>query len=194
MRRIVLHGGVISRSGAGVVLVGATGAGKSTLTAFTWQQGWTIGGDDGAVVELSDPPRAEPTYATVRLSEASIEMLGIDPESGSPITGKIRIAGQGDLAFRQESVDLALIAIVEPVEALDEVGFRQLDPIAAHAELFGSTFHADLKRDGTLPALLDGLAVLIGAIPVGILTVPRGREGLVAAESVLRGLVEGRGT
>ena len=45
---MVLHGAVVSRDGAGAVLIGATGAGKSTLTAYAWQAGWTVGGDDGA--------------------------------------------------------------------------------------------------------------------------------------------------
>ena len=63
---LVLHAGVISRHGKGVVVAGASGAGKSTFTAFVWRNGWTVGNDDGAVIFPTNPPTVEPTYSTVR--------------------------------------------------------------------------------------------------------------------------------
>jgi hypothetical protein len=186
---LVLHGGVISRDGAGVVLVGATGAGKSTLTGFAWQQGWTVGGDDGAVVHPSRPPRVEPTYATVRLSAESADLLGIDPEMRTAITNKLRITAPADRAFRQEVVDLALVAVIEPGDDGPVASLERIDPIAAHARLFGSTFHADLERARSLPVIIEGLAVIVETTPVVALTVPRGADGLASAEGLLRDLL-----
>lgn len=187
---VVLHGGVISRDRSGAVLVGATGAGKSTLTAFAWQNGWTVGGDDGAVIQASDPPTVEPTYATVRLNPGSAELLGIDPSRSSPVVGKLRIAGEGKHAFSQEPVELKLIAIVEPTDAAGEATFTPMDGPDAHARLFGSTFHADLSQDRLLPNVLDDLASIVENCTVGRIMVPRGRPGLVAAEQVLRSTLE----
>lgn len=188
---LVLHGGVISRARKGAVLVGATGAGKSTLTAFAWQHGWTVGGDDGAVVHATDPPTVEPTYATVRLTPASADLLGIDPRMSAAVIGKMRIAGEGSRAFSQECVELRVIAIIEPAGAGEEARFEPLHGIDAHARLFGSTFHADLSRDRLLPKVIDRLASVVETSTVGRLTVPRGRGGLAAAERLLRGALEG---
>ncbi|HKY48352.1 MAG TPA: hypothetical protein VJQ79_10270, partial [Acidimicrobiia bacterium] len=158
---LVLHGGVISRNGTGVVLVGATGAGKSTMTAFAWQHGWTVGGDDGAVLHATDPPTVEPTYATVRLTPDSAALLGVDPAMSEGVIGKIRIAGAGVQAFTQEAVELRVIAIIDPVEARAEARLDRLDSISAHARLFGATFHADLAADRSLPGVLDRLATIV---------------------------------
>lgn len=188
---LVLHGGVISRERRGVVLVGATGAGKSTLTAFAWLKGWTVGGDDGAVLSPTDPPTVEPTYTTIRLSPTAAAMLGIDPESGSNVIGKMRIGGEHARAFRQAPVELALIAIIQPVAAGEEARFDRLTGIDAHARLFGSTFHSDLSRDRLLPDVVDGLATIVESTTVGRLSVPRGVDGLTAAEELLSAAVDG---
>jgi len=185
--RLVLHGALISRSGAGVVLVGAGGAGKSTLTAFAWQQGWTVGGDDGVVVAAGSPPSAEPTYPTIRLSPASAELLGLRTVESSSVVGKLRVDG-GDRPFRQSSAELRAIALIEPIEAGRPATFERLDGMSAHARLFGSTFHADLGGR-LLPSVVDQLALLVERTAVGVLTVPRGIDGLGAAERVLRTLV-----
>jgi hypothetical protein len=190
--RLVLHGGVVSRGARGAVLVGATGAGKSTLTAYAWQQGWTVGGDDGSVLFTTDPPTVEPTYATLRLTPASADLLGIDLSTSSSVVGKMRIAGTGRQAFHQGAVELRLIAVIEPVDG-DGASFEPIRGIEAHARLFGSTFHADLSADHLLPAMLEQLATVVETTTVGRLAVPRGVAGLAAAERLLRELVDATG-
>jgi hypothetical protein len=184
--RLVIHGGVVSRHGRAAVLVGASGAGKSTLTAFAWQRGWTVGGDDGAVLYATDPPVVEPTYATVRLTPATADLLGMVPEARSEVVGKLRIAGDADRPFRQQRVGLWLIAIIEPAATGQPARFQRLGGSEAHARLFGSTFHAELSGTGLLPTVINRLASIVEASTVGRLTVPRGLEGLAAAERLLR--------
>lgn len=186
---LVLHGGVISLDRHAAVLVGATGSGKSTLTAFAWQRGWTVGGDDGAVLHTADPPVVEPTYATIRLSPASMALLGIDESGSTSVIGKKRIEAEGAKAFSQERVELNVIVIIEPVPASDPPRFTKLDGIDAHARLFGATFHADFSQDRLLPSVLDRLAKIVETTTVGRLSVPRGRTGLEGAEQKLRTLV-----
>ena len=190
---LVLHGGVISRNDMGVVLVGATGAGKSTMTAFAWQNGWTVGGDDGAVLHAIDPPTVEPTYATVRLTPDSAELLGVDLATSEGVIGKIRIAGAGAQAFTQDAVELRVIAIIDPVEAEAGARLDRLDSISAHARLFGATFHADLAGDRSLPGILDRLATIVETSFVARLSIPRGLAGLAAAESLLRAAIDRAG-
>jgi hypothetical protein len=186
---LVLHGGVISRHGDGVVLVGSSGAGKSTLTAFAWRLGWTVGGDDGAVLTAGDPPTVEPTYPTVRLTGESLELLGIDPASCSAVARKMRLSSAGGEPFSQQPVRLRFVAIVEPTAEGNAARFDRLGGIDAHAELFGSTFHADLSGIRLLPQVVDQLASIVETSVVGRLTVPRGINGLASAEALLRALV-----
>jgi hypothetical protein len=188
--QIVLHGGVISRGDRGVVLVGSSGAGKSTLTAFAWRQGWTVGGDDGAVLYPSERPRTEATYPTIRLTPMATELLGIDPEECSPVFGKLRLNGRGRHAFRGTPVDLHAVAIIEPVAGDELAGFEPLNPLDAHAQLFGSAFHADFSRSDRLPALVAGLGTIVERAVVGRLFVPRGKRGLADAEEQLRRLLD----
>ena len=183
---LVLHGGLISRDQKAAVLMGASGVGKSTLTAFAWQRGWTVGGDDGVVLFATDPPMAEPTYTTVRLSPASADLLGIDRQAASSVVGKVRIPANGDQPFRQDPVEVRLIVSLEPAPAGDDARFERLTGVDAHAQLFGSTFHPELSRKRLLPAIVADLASIVETATVGRLTVPRGLDGLAAAERLLR--------
>jgi hypothetical protein len=187
---VVLHGAVISRDERGAVLMGRSGAGKSTLAAFAWQRGWMVGGDDGAVILDTDPPTVEPTYATVRLTPPSAALLGIDPASTSAVVGKMRLAGGPDQAFRQDPVDLRLIVAITPVAAGERARIEPLDPVSAHAELFASTFHAELSGNGLLASTVERLAAIVERTAVAHLIVPRGIEGLDAAEDLLRTTLE----
>ena len=171
---LVLHGAVVGRRDDSVVLVGATGAGKSTLTTFAWQKGWTVGGDDGAVITPGSPCTVEPTYPTIRLAPASVEMLGIDPSLETSVIGKTRIDRPNE--FRLQSTVVRLVAIIEPVGEDAPARFRPLDALEAHARLFGATFHADLSRTRTLPGVIDGLAALVENSVVGHLDVPAGSK------------------
>ncbi|MDQ3895968.1 MAG: hypothetical protein M3326_01750 [Actinomycetota bacterium] len=188
---LVLHGGLISREGKGVVLVGASGAGKSTFTAFAWKVGWTVGGDDGAVVFATRPPAVEPTYSTVRLTPYSAELLGFGAEGTSSVVGKMRLAGNGGRAFREDRVELGVIAMIEPAPAGEVPRFERLPAMEAHARLFGSTFHADLSGNRLLPGVVDALASIVESTTVGRLSVPRGLDGLFATERLLRTVFDG---
>ena len=187
---LVLHGAVISRAGRAAVLVGPSGAGKSTFTAYAWQQGWTVGGDDGAVLLPSDPPRVEPTYPTVRLRPDSVALLDIVPEAGSGVVGKVRIAGRGEARFRPEPVEIAVIAFIRPVPDGETASFVRLGGVDAHALLFGSTFHAELSDGALLPRVVSGLATVVEGTIVGRLAVPRGLAGLRAAADLLAAEIE----
>lgn len=183
---VVLHAGLVSRGDRGAVLVGSSGAGKSTLTAYAWRHGWTLGGDDGVVVVPAAPPRVQPTYATVRLHPDGAGLVGLADADSTPVLGKVRIGAGGDGPFRLDPVRAAVVALVEPAALGATARFDRIRGIDAHAELFGSTFHAELGPGRLLPAVVDTLADLVDATVVGRLAVPRGVEGLAAAEAVLR--------
>lgn len=182
---IVLHAGVLTQGDRAVMLIGQSGAGKSTLTAFAGQQGWTIGGDDCAVVRPVVPVMVEPTYPTVRLTRDAARLLGMAPDVGSGVAGKRRLSEDGQ-RFRQEPAALALVARIEPVPAGVPASFTTLRGAEAHTSLLTSTIHADVTGGAVFQDVLGGLVQVVETVRVGRLAVPRGTAGLADAERVLR--------
>lgn len=181
----VLHGAVVHRGGRAVVLLGPTGAGKSTLTAYAWQHGWTVAGDDGAVLTLGHPPTVQATYPTIRLTPAAARLLDIVPEPGADVAGKHRVTGAGPAAFCGDAVDLATVVVLRPVGEGKPAEMTRLRGAAAHVALFSATFHVDLGGGPQLRSVVDELATLVGVVPIHVLSVPRGRDGLAAALQAL---------
>jgi hypothetical protein len=182
---IVVHSGVLSLGDRAVMLIGQSGAGKSTLTAYSGQQGWTIGGDDCAVVRPDPPVMVEPTYPTVRLTSDATRLLGLPDDVGEKVTNKRRLADD-EGRFRQEPAVLALVARIEAVPADARASFTELRGAEAHTTLLTSTIHADVRGGPLFREVMGGLIQVVESVTVGRLSVPRGREGLAAAERVLR--------
>ena len=78
--------------GAGVLLLGQSGAGKSSLTAAFHRAGATALSDDlSAVVFEEDQPMIWPVDRKIRLRENTVRQLGLDErhlEAPDPFTGK----------------------------------------------------------------------------------------------------------
>ena len=182
---VVLHGAVLQLDGRAVVLVGRSGAGKSTLTAFLQQRGWSVGGDDGAVLGLGEELTAEPTYPTIRLTPEAVDLLDI-VDTGERVVGKARLTAGTGRRFHQEPAEVAVIATVEPIPAGRPAELARLRGVDAHATLFGCTFHADLGGGPLMRSVMDRLADVPDRTVVARLSVPRGREGLASAAAVLR--------
>lgn len=183
---VVLHGAVLAIGDRAVVLMGRSGAGKSTLTAYAWQQGWTVGGDDGAVLHLAPALTVEPTYPTIRLTPDACELLDIPVSDGTEVVGKRRFDDTAARPFRQEPARLCLVAEVDPVPAGRPGELSLLRGVDAHAALFGCAFHADLGGGPLMRDVFDRLAAVAETTHVGRLAVPRGRAGLAAVEQLLR--------
>ena len=70
-----LHGALVARNGRGVLLLGRGEAGKSTLACALWQRGWTLLGDDMALVDAL-ASLAWPAPRRVSLRKPSRGLLG----------------------------------------------------------------------------------------------------------------------
>lgn len=76
---VALHGGVVSRGGRGVVLIGASGSGKSTAIATLIQRGFTMLDDNIAVLAVRDDGfTVEPGVAELRLCDDTAAPEGCD--------------------------------------------------------------------------------------------------------------------
>lgn len=75
-RKLPLHGSCINVNGLGVLLTGESGAGKSTIAAAFFRQGYKMITDDVAAVESKlDVPYVYPSYPSQKLWEDAIERL-----------------------------------------------------------------------------------------------------------------------
>lgn len=70
-----VHGAMLARGGNGVLIVGPSEAGKSTLSCAMWRAGWTLLSDDVTVIspETAD---AAPVLRRVSLRHPSRKLLG----------------------------------------------------------------------------------------------------------------------
>lgn len=76
---LVLHAGAVIIEGAAVLFVGASGRGKSTLTASFYAEGHTVLSDDGIIVTCTETgANAEAVYPGIRLLPMTLSALFAD--------------------------------------------------------------------------------------------------------------------
>lgn len=183
---LVVHAGLVKRSGRAILLVGQSGAGKSTLVAYCGRRGWTIGGDDAVVLRPDDSSWvAAPAAPSLRLTAESLEILGISA-AGSESAGKWEVAGP--VGTWERAVPVERILVIQPAPPGSDADHAELRGVAAHAALFAGVFRADEGDAAALDAVVDRVARVVESVPVGRLAVPRGPAGLVAVERRLREL------
>jgi hypothetical protein len=163
------------------------------MAAYLGQRGWDVGGDDGAVLYAGRPPTVEPTYPSLRLTAASVTLLSAAVDDATTVVGKFRMPPAS--GFTTAPAPLAAVVSLTPTGDDDphdhDVRIRRLDALEAHSVLFGSAFHHDLADPRGVGVVLAGLGELVETVPVFALRVPRGLDGLEAAEAVLREIARG---
>jgi hypothetical protein len=103
----LLHAGVLSHDGYGILIPGKGGSGKSTTVAYGCQSGWqTIGDDFIALSAVShDSPLPEPIvsamYRTFRLAAASpaFSLLNVEAPNPTNLNPDAKVVGYLDKLF-----------------------------------------------------------------------------------------------
>jgi hypothetical protein len=135
-----LHGALVVRGGRGVVLLGRGESGKSTLACALWQRGWTLLGDDIALVDAA-AHLAWPAPRRVGLREHSRALLGgvlwqrlLDTPAGER-TGEGCLFHPDEMDGRERAgaVRVAVLVFLERPESGRAYGAGRLEP--AHALL-----------------------------------------------------------
>lgn len=136
---IVLHGNAISfdhqRS---TVFVGDSGAGKSTMAAFYYQQGSIILADDVCAITFNAQgvPQVIPSYPQLKLWKKSADLLNIETKSLRPIRSKIeKFALPIDHQFATAPMVISdIVEIVTDQPAINVVhGSNKLDLLMRHS-------------------------------------------------------------
>jgi hypothetical protein len=72
---LTVHAGLLARDNHGVLVVGPSQSGKSTLSCALWRAGWQLLADDVAIVDC-EKQHATPLLRRVSLRDPSRELLG----------------------------------------------------------------------------------------------------------------------
>jgi hypothetical protein len=118
----VLHAGAVAYEGAAALIIGASGAGKSTTVLACAMAGACFLGDDLVLVESAgDNDNAEPTvhclFATLKLNADSARALGAEawPSLGVTSKNKAVVAVGQQLRVVRSAQIVALIVLDPPV-------------------------------------------------------------------------------
>lgn len=118
--RLIIHSAVLVKNGKAILFPALPGAGKSTLSAFLSEMGWTVFSDEMAIVEL-DSLHVKPINRPVCLKNDAIDIIK-SSFSASVLTEKCYDTQKGTVAHKRihtaESFnslkDMPIVAVVFP--------------------------------------------------------------------------------
>ena len=177
----VLHAGAVVLPVGAIAFLGASGVGKSTLTASFSQQGFPLLTDDCVLLEKKDDQIfVVPSYPGLRLWPDNAAALLSDEVKLSAVahySSKKRFGWDtGHLNFTDDPVPLRrLYVLANPEEQTDaaEIQISSLSPHAAYMEIFKHTFHLDISDHQRLAGEMSTLSHLVTLGLIYKLSYPR---------------------
>lgn len=162
-----VHAAAVGGRDGGVVIVGRSGAGKSTTALACARAGWRFAGDDYVLVGADPAPRAAPLYASARLRA---DMAGRMPEfAGARFATSIANGFEkSDLVLAGAECGIAfggfpVSAVLLPRLSADgRTALHRAAPAAAMRILAPSTL--SVLRGGA-PAAFRKIADFVGRLP-----------------------------
>jgi hypothetical protein len=151
---LVLHAAGVVVDGAATLLVGAGGAGKSTLATRWCLEGGCLLGDDTVRIEQA---AALPSYVGPRLWPSSLQALGLRPTDGRPATSfteKRRLGPDEGIVLAEAEAPVRRIVVLGPPRPRAS----RLDAVRALMEQALNLGHFDPV------ALLDRVTSLVDSV------------------------------
>jgi hypothetical protein len=129
----MVHAAAVGRHGKGVLVVGRSGAGKTTLALACLNAGLDYLGDDYVAVETGGPSfRAHSIYATAKPSAASLELLpGLEADvlaATDPSNGAKAALGLAAAHAARLPSELEIRALVMPALESDPTTAGRIEP------------------------------------------------------------------
>lgn len=142
-----LHGSAVFKDGRTLLVLGASGAGKSSLAAALGRHGWRLQSDDVSVVRLEHGQAwCDPAFPRRKMWPDMLKQLGDDPKAHAPVRPGLEKRSQiVDAAqFHDAPAPVGGIVVLRPSRALTPT----LTPLAGPARmacLKHQTFRANLR-------------------------------------------------
>lgn len=183
--KLILHGSALAVEGRAVVFVGDKGAGKSTTAGAFVGAGHELITDDVVAIDwdAQGRPMVTPSYPTMKLSSAALELVGVDrftllpPPPGNFHKQRVRPRQ----AVSQGPMPVVAIYALERGMVDDPARLECLDAGGAMRLLFAHSYMARYGRNGIAPGAgmirhLHQCSRLVAAADMAILHPP----GLIA--------------
>ncbi len=175
--KFVIHAGAVRIANAAVVMMGASGRGKSTLVASFDQAGLTMLGDDAMVISSLDTvPAVRSVYPSLRLFPDSIDAVMPGAVTAGPVshyTVKERIDVAVNGAVANLPVPIHALFDLACASSNGEIVIRRLAPAQACMALVESSFALDPSDTIQARRRLDDASALARAVPAFEISYPR---------------------
>ncbi len=189
----VLHAAGLSCGTSGLVILGESGRGKSTLSAFLGQSGMAILSDDCLIVDVdSQGHHVSPTYAGMRLFPDSIDALFAQPPFTSDMasySSKQRV--HLDSGFEAETAPVRALVFLDPPATDDAVVLSPMSPGAACAALIANSFALDPSDVGRAAQRMRQASHLARDVRAYALSYPRDYSRLPEVRRVILEVMQG---
>jgi KaiC/GvpD/RAD55 family RecA-like ATPase len=185
-----IHAASVARQGSAVLIVGQSGAGKTSIAMTCAAQGWDYLGDD-AVIVRAGPPRVASLYSSARLREDTFQRypeamracLGISDDAGE-------LKAEVDMALLRPPAAVAEIRAIVVPQPTDWSAFK-LTPMGRADTLRKLMEATRQSMMGDEAVAFSKLAALVSQVPCYALkasgdaaALSEGLARLTAAEAV----------
>jgi hypothetical protein len=166
---VAFHAALLTRERRGVVIIGPSFAGKSTLATGLWMHGWTLLSDDVAFVDSSGI--AHPLERRVSLRHGSRELVGESawnsvksaPSTTETFEGLLFHPHEVREPHHERSTPVAAFFFLSRREVVTEPG--AISPLNAAESALALLPYAMNVRDLPFPAAVRAVAPLAESVP-----------------------------
>jgi hypothetical protein len=178
--KLVLHGGAVVAPLGAIAFVGASGLGKSTLTACFYRHGFPLLTDDSLLLEVQNGGLiGVPSYPSLRLWEDVVEAV-LGEQTLPPVahyTTKMRLGPErGHIRFSPQPVPIRRIYFLVPPGSNGDsavISITPLPPSQGFIELVKHTYLMDVKDQARLREGFESLTRLVAWPLLRHLSYPR---------------------
>ena len=189
---IVLHAGAVRAGDGAVLILGASGRGKSTLATSFHYDGWPLMGDDALMISTDERPSASAIYPSLRLFADSMAALlpnDVTSEDMAHYSDKQRIAVPIDADGGPDRATIkAMFVIDQPSPS--GVTTRKLSIAESCMAVVENSFALDPTDVIRARQRLAKASELAGKVPVLALSYPRDYASLPSVREKIRGQID----
>jgi hypothetical protein len=171
--KLGLHASAVLSPAGGVLFLGESTWGKSTLAALFYVRGWPLIADDISSLDLRGPGevRVMPAYPSIRLWPETARFLDLEAGAIPIYPGAEKLRVDASVGFPSEA---APVSVVYVLDQGNEVGIDAVRPHNSVAEFVRHSFAGRLLGElGAKQWHFEAVAELARRVPVRRLTSPR---------------------
>ena len=187
--RLVLHAGAVRHIESSLLIVGESGAGKSSLVASFIQVDHDLLGDDALVISWPNGAAcAEAVYPSLRLFSDSIDALfrrAVRTTNLAPYTSKRRLCVTEASTLATGPLPIKAIFSIAPVSRTGEIRCRRLTAAEACMVFIENSFALDPTDTPHASRRLHDASALAGEVPTFEISYPRDYARLPEVREVM---------